>query len=225
MSVAEIAAMSLEAMVEHAIAMLDERDLAGAREVFHARTGPFEPGEPFYEERVRAFFDWALVEHRQGALLRALLPRLGAAHRELAIAMMRSMRSLYRVGERERHGQPVLQCMLGGARFEVRRDDGPAARLRPGDVLDGRLVGTRQGVLLAPGPIFHPREAHEAIERLLAEAQAAHRRDATLLDPLLRMRMRFDRFASIHARHVYRYDAIDRTEILAAPWAQRTASP
>jgi hypothetical protein len=31
--------------------------------------------------------------------------------------------------------------------------------------------------------------------------------------------MRFDRFTSIHAKHVYRFDAIDRTEILAAPWA------
>jgi hypothetical protein len=34
------------------------------------------------------------------------------------------------------------------------------------------------------------------------------------------MRMRFDRFTSIHARHVYRYEAIDRLEILAAPWAK-----
>ena len=38
-------------------------------------------------------------------------------------------------------------------------------------------------------------------------------------DPLMRMRMRLDRFESIRARHIYRFDALDRTEILTAPWA------
>jgi hypothetical protein len=32
------------------------------------------------------------------------------------------------------------------------------------------------------------------------------------------MRMRHDRFVSIHARHVYRIDALDTLEIKSASW-------
>jgi hypothetical protein len=86
-------------------------------------------------------------------------------------------------------------------------------------VLDGRVVAIDGAIVLMPGAIFHPPEAHQALERLLDEAGKAGRRDATLLDSLLRMRMRFDRFHSIHARHIYRFDALDHSEVLAAPWA------
>jgi hypothetical protein len=217
--------VALEDFIERVIAVVPRHELARARAEFDARTGPFEPGEPFYEERIRAFFDWLAIEWDGGSLLRRFSAQASASDRGLARALRASMRSLFRVhdapGARSsiRHG-PILECLLHGARFAIRRDEtGAASRLRDGDLLDGRVVATEGGIVLTPGPIFHPRVAHEAIAHLLAAARAAGRCDGTLLDPLLRMRMRFDRFQSIHARHVYRFDAIDRVEILSAPWA------
>ena len=49
--------MNLEGLLERAIAMVPGAELATAREEFSARAGAFEPNEPFYEERIRAFFD------------------------------------------------------------------------------------------------------------------------------------------------------------------------
>lgn len=212
--------MTLEGLVERVIATVPMADLAAARETFHARTGAFEANEPFYEERIRAFFDWLAIDHEDGALLRRFVAEHTRTDEERALAgrLATSMRSLWRVSDRDREGDPIVACMLGGARFVVRRDEGPASRLTAGDVLDGRLVAAGPIALLAPGPVFHPREAHDALERLLEDARAQGRSAESLLDPLLRMRMRFDRFTSMHARHVYRVDALDRMEILAAPW-------
>lgn len=219
--------MSPEALLERVVAGLDDAHVARARAEFHARTGPFEAGEPFYEERIRAFLDWMTIEHEGGAPLRRFLsrePGLEPQDRALGRALLASMRSLFRVLPRGRAGLPVIECMLHGARFAVLDRDLPGSRLREGDVFDGRAIALatvdgRAEVQLAPGPVFHPREGHEALGALLDEARAAGRADASILDPLLRMRMRFDRFHSIRARHVYRFDALDRTEILAAPWA------
>lgn len=219
--------MSPETIVERAVARISETEVALARAEFHARTGPFEPGESFYEERIRAFLDWLVLERHDGAALRDLLatePALGMEGRAIASAMLTSMRSLFRVTERRTEEGPVIECMLHGARFAVCADELPASRLRAGDVLDGRAIGVAGRVLLAPGPVFHPREAHEALAALLDAARAAGRCDASILDPLLRMRMRFDRFESIRARHIYRFDALDRSEILTAPWAGDASS-
>lgn len=212
--------MNLEGLVERVIATVPLPELAAAREVFHARTGAFEANEPFYEERIRAFFDWLAIDHQGGAILRRYVAQHARTDEERSLAgrLATSMRSLWRVTDRARDRDPIVVCMLGGARFVVRRDDGPASRLTAGDVLDGRLVAAGSIALLAPGPVFHPREVHDALERLLADARAQGRSAESLLDPLLRMRMRFDRFTSMHARHVYRVDALDRIEILAASW-------
>jgi hypothetical protein len=216
--------MSPEA-VEQVVARVAAPELARARAEFHARGGAFEPGEPFYEERIRAFFDWLLIEWEGGACLDRFIAPLSDADeaRALGLALRRSMRSLWRASTRPYDGALVLDCVLGGARFVVSRDTGPSARLTDGDVLDGRVLGHRGAVLLAPGPVFHPRQAHAAIDALLVDAEVASQRDHRLLDPLLRMRMRFDRFTSINARHVYRFDALGSAEILAAPWAREGA--
>lgn len=221
-----LAPMSPETIVERAVARISEQEIARAREELHARTGSFEPGESFYEERIRAFLDWLVIERHGGAALRdlALSGELSPEDRALAEAMRVSMRSLFRVTEVRSDEGPVIECMLHGARFALRADELPASRLRAGDVLDGRAIGITGRVLLAPGPVFHPREAHEPLVALLEAARAAGRCDASLLDPLLRMRMRLDRFESIRAKHIYRFDALDRTEILAAPWAGDASS-
>jgi hypothetical protein len=212
--------MSPEALLERVIAEVDPNELARARDEYHALAGPFAPADPFYEERIRAFLDWLVIERNGGTTLRSFLARhreLSDTDQALGRALLSSMRSLYRVHQNER--DTTIQCVFDSARFMVQTGELPASRLRDGDMLDGRALGIEGVVMLAPGPVFHPREAHAAIETLVRQAREQKRSETNILDSLLRMRMRFDRFHSIRAEHVYRLDALDRTEILAASWA------
>ncbi|HJL20291.1 MAG TPA: hypothetical protein RMH99_31780 [Sandaracinaceae bacterium LLY-WYZ-13_1] len=217
---------ALEGLVAHLTSADGGADLERARAWFHERTGAIEPGEPWYESRIRFFFDDYLCEWRSadGTRPPARLLAAGAgepAEREVAQACLRAARSLYRVVNEG--PVPRLEDLLGGGRFRV-ASLGSSAKLREGDVFDGRLLVVSDAIQLAPGIIFHPRQTHEP----LAEILAALDLDATLdddrrglLDGLLRMRMRLDRFTSIRAKHLYRLEALGDRAILSAGWARR----
>ena len=66
--------------------------------------------------------------------------------------------------------------------------------------------------------VFHREEAHEALFALVRAAVASGLPRREILDGLLRMRMRHDRFTSIHARHLYRIEALATKEIQTASW-------
>lgn len=202
----------------------DAATLARARAAFEARTGSFAPGEPWYEERIRAAFDDALATFEGGALARTFAARADVqdAERAVARALPRSERGVF-VAERG-GAEHVICASLLGARFEV-LSAGVAERLRGGERFDGRIASIGGVLEILPGAVFHPAEAHEALAGLAVEIAerglpAGLGTQADLADAILRMKMRFDRFTSIHARHVYRYDALARTEILAASWAR-----
>lgn len=215
--------VGLPELVERMTRDADPAVVARARVAFEAATGPFVAGETWYEERIAAFFDYALVAFDGGALAARFAARgdVDPEERALALAMRRGERSVFRV---ERIGADRVLEGLFGARYRV-APVGVGGRLLGGEWVDGRLVSASGSLELMPGAIFHPSEAHEAIDaivRSLREPGATERARSQedLADALLRMRMRFDRFTSMHARHVYRYDAIGRTEILAASWAR-----
>lgn len=215
--------MALAELVERMSREADEAAVARARAAFQAATGPFEPGEAWYEERISAFFDFALASFEEGAIARAFARRtdIGDDERTGALAIARAERSVFLV---ERNDADLVCVSLFGARYRISAT-GVAARFSGGERFDGRIVSIGGALELMPGAVFHPAEANDAIARLLADVAAkglpeAVRSQAGLADALLRMRMRLDRFTSIHARHVYRYDAIARTEILAASWAR-----
>jgi hypothetical protein len=212
--------VGLEDVVDRIVREAEPHALERARASFDATTGTFAPGESWYEERIAAFFDFAIASFDRGAIARSFAARedVSEGERRAAIAVTRAERSVFRASASASE-ELVLECLIGGARYRVSRE-GAASRLREGDVLDGRLVALDGRIVLMPGTVFHPREAHDAIAELLDRVRERGRADGDLPDALLRMRMRFDRFTSIHARHVYRYEAIDRLEILAASWAK-----
>jgi hypothetical protein len=220
----ELAAPSLvEGLVDGLVGALGVATVDAARLEFEARTGAFSTADAFHEERIRAFSDELVCERRgpEGAT---------PAERALAAApagdaspgvrwlrgLTRAERSLFRA-ELAPDGAR-LRCLLGGALYRVSLDDGPSARLRSGDVLDGRIAPVGEEIRVLPGMVFHPEEAHEPLLALVAKAVAEGRDRRAILDGLLRMRMRHDRFVSIHARHLYRLESLDTREIKAAPW-------
>ncbi len=213
--------MGLSDLVERMAREADPVSIARARVQFEALTGPFSAGEAWYEERISAFFDYALASFEAGGLALAFAGRPDVTDDERAIAraITRAERSVYRV---ERRGEALVTESLFGARYRIART-GVAARFEGGERFDGRIVSVGGALEIMPGAVFHPAETHDAMDRLLAEIgekAPTARSQEQIADALLRIRMRFDRFTSIQARHVYRYDAIDRTEILAASWAR-----
>lgn len=209
----------IDVVLERALNDLTARDdgeLERAREVFHERTGEFGSADACYEERIRAFFDWFLVDHRTA---RGVAPAedwaRGARDDEarVARALLDSERSLWAAID-----DGLLVDLLGGARLRLEDD-----RVREGDRFDGRLLVLGDGIHLAPGIVFHPPQTHDALDEMLAELGApAELERADVLDGLLRMRMRLDRFTSIRPRHIYRVALLEEREILSAGWAKRS---
>lgn len=207
---------SLQALIERIALASSEAEIAASRADFVARTGSFEPDEAFYEERVRAAFDDAVTSF--GAPRAAMLRRWLQAHDEpRSRALLRTWRTLLRVEKVGDHA--LVRALLTDAEFLVVRDDGPACKLREGDLFDGRLF-VHEGVRLLPGPVFFERDAHQAIGEVIAEAKRHERGSEVSCDALLRMQMRRLRQPGLRVHHVYRWDAFERVEILAAPWAR-----
>lgn len=217
--------MRLEALVEELVRSVSEAEVAEAQQEFFALTGPYESGDAWYEERSRAFFDWLVSEWQQGRVVRRFRdaePR-SEAELEACAGLLAHMRGIFRVEVHRAPGTDEarrVHCLIGGAAFALTNHEGGGARLREGDIFDGRVVAHAGAIELMPGPVFHPRRAHEALLSVVQRAATEGRDARSVCDSLMRMRMRFDRFTSMQARHVYRFDALDRREILAASWAR-----
>ena len=208
-------AATLERLLRRAIDADGGRDLERARADFHRRTGEFADGDPQYEARIQFFFDDYLSAYRSADGSAPALRVAVGPERELAERCLAAHRGLYQVLD-SASPAPLLLDRVGGARFSVR----DAAHLRAGDIFDGRVVSFQGSVALMPGIIFHPSSTHHALDALLTEVAPGLERRA-LLDGLLRMRMRLDRFTSIRAEHIYRASAIEDSEIMSAGWARR----
>lgn len=216
----------VEGLIDTLVARASSAERDAARASFEARGGAFTTADTFHEERIRAFSDELVCAHRgvDGHTLaeRAVgeIPAGDASETSAWLrALTRSERSVYRVEIAT--GGPAIRCLLGGSVLLVRLDADPrepSARLREGDVFDGRAVPVRDEVRVLPGMVFHREEAHEALFALVPQALARGLSRAAILDGLLRMRMRHDRFTSIHAKHLYRVDALSTREIQAASW-------
>ncbi len=214
----------LESLVRRATEADAGADLARARERFHARTGPFEPGERWYESRIRYFLDWYLIHWVSADATRpAHRVAVGDAEHRVADALTRAARGLFEVLELAETGEVRVLERVGGARFRIASPPPLAGSepLRAGDVFDGHLVVLDERIVLAPGLIFHPSDTHEPLGALVARARAESTPRRELLDGLLRMRMRLDRFTNMRPRHIYRWESLEDRDILSAGWARR----
>ncbi|MGA2449693.1 MAG: hypothetical protein ABTD50_13495 [Polyangiaceae bacterium] len=166
---------------------------------FEARTGAFTPEDPWFEERIRAFWCDAVTRGRLGA---EVASELGAAHLPSIASLERAHRGMFRADGRH------LADAWSGAEFRLStlddetRDELAAAA---GQVFDGRVVaGVRPlGIALLPGAVFHSCDATPAIEGVLRVARERSLTADDTFDALLRMGRA--RHASPHVRASYAY--------------------
>lgn len=203
-------------------ASIDAAGLASARSTFEALTAPIDTRSGDYEGRISHFLE-AYVCSPNGlgrapiAEFAAQAGPFDADEQEQLRGFLYSHRTLIDMLEIDGDEGRVHDRLLGG-RYRVRLSDADR-KLYVGDKFDGRLVPLGERIVLSPGRVYHPREAHASLDLLLAEASEIVLKDEGTLDALLRMRARFLSFESIRAEHVYRFDALSESSF-AAPWAR-----
>lgn len=183
--------------------------LEAARRAFEARTGAIDPGARDHEPRIAHFLEHYVCAG-PAPLIAAYARRRGeldAGVRTALASLLRSHRSLF-VFERfiDAH-YGVLRDRLADVpfRFSAREAD---MRLGAGDCFDGRLLPCGDQLLLSNARVFHPSEAHDALDALLQQLDRSALSAVDLLDALLLMRSRFLQFASVRAEHVYQPRAL-----------------
>ena len=192
---------------------LDDARLA--REEFHRRTGEFVEGEPWYELRMNMFLDYYLLDRPSAsgatpaeAFLRerghTLDPEERLAFEHLTI----TLRTAFRL-RRIRGTELELDDLGGGGRWRAIWTL-PSVGLKIGDILDARVILVDGIPTIGRSTVLHPREAHEAIDKIVARAHGAGMPPRELVDHLDKMRLKLDRYSNVRIRHVYQYpdDAI-----------------
>jgi hypothetical protein len=103
----------------------------------------------------------------------------------------------------------LLDDLGGGGRWRARWTL-PSVGLAIGDVVDARIALVDGEPTIGRSAVLHPREAHEAIARIVARARGAGMRPRELVDHLDKMRLKLDKYSNVRIRHVYQYpdDAI-----------------
>ena len=198
--------------------------VAELRAAFEARTGRFNPEDPWFEERSRAFWCDAVTTGRFG---RAVEAELSDADRAWLPALERAHRGLFRMA-----GRDTLVDVWSGAELRVTVFDEQSTRAEldaslgaePGragpsgggaQLFDARVIGVSGDdapeafcVALLPGPLFHPRDATPAIDGVLRAARARDMATGDVLDALLRMERSLRSLSRVKTSYAYRPEAL-----------------
>lgn len=199
------------ALFERVIAWVTARHgeavLREARRAFELATGPIVEIAQDYEQRISHFLEQALCADAPAWLSEyAANETLSARERSELAGFQRSHRSLFVFEGFAGESGRLRDSILGGLfRFSPGEHD---QKLVPGDRFDGRLVPVACVLYLSPGRVYHPPEAHAALDRLLAQLDRDALAHAELLNALLLMRSRFLQFESVRAEHVYQDKAL-----------------
>lgn len=191
------------------------------RAAFEARTGSFAPEDPWFEERIRAFWSDAVTQGRLGRRVEAALD---PEQRTWLGPLERAHRGLFR------YEGGVLVDVWNGAELEVQLvEDSSRAELEAsaGQLFDGRVVGHDDPftVALLPGAVFHPRDATACIGPVLDAARQRGLSAGDTLDALLRMHRALRALSRVKVAYAYRAEALSpQAPVLPhAPVVRRTA--
>lgn len=207
-----------EAIVS-ALAAPDLADAVRARRAEReASSGATDGDDEGFEGRMQVFWDAAVTTP---SLLAEVRERVPATVAPWLAAFGRAHRGLFAV-ERDEGGAPVLvdgapviRDIWSGAAFILTpappRELALALRTTEGR-FDGRVVGRDAplAIALLPGALFHPPDASEAIERVVAAAKTEGFAKDDALDALLRMEARLHAHSRVKPTYAYRPEALRR---------------
>jgi hypothetical protein len=177
-------------------------ELAGRlRTDFKKRTGTFNPEDPWFETRARAFWDDALTG--QGFAVEA--------DHAMGKSFSRAHRGLFVVDERDDRGA-LLVDLWSGAELVVRYlDETQALTLEHADAaFDARIVAAGDALYVLPGAYHHPPDALDATLGVLEAARGRGLSTDATLDALLRMELVLRASSRVKPSFAYRVEALPR---------------
>ena len=178
------------------------------RHAFQLRTGHFGPEDPWFESRVRAFWDDAVTTQGFAALA---APMLGDAARALAACVSRAHRGFFLVEEVDEHGACLVDAWSGAELLVRHIDETQALTLEHAQgAMDARVTRAPSGsdLFLLPGAYHHPADALEPATVVLGAAQGRGMQTQQVLDALMRMELVFRSSSRVKASFAYRVESL-----------------
>ncbi len=202
-------------------------EVASLRAAFEARTGSFAPDDPWFEERIRAFWGDAVTA---GQLGRRVEASLEPEHRRWLGPLGRAHRGLFRAGEEGASSATgaTLVDVWSGVELELDGMDEASRQeldAASGQLFDARVVSTLEPftVVLLPGAVFHPRDATPSILTVLAAARSRRMTTIDTLDALLRMHRALRSLSRVKVAYAYRPEALSPQATVLPHVARRAA--
>lgn len=186
-----------------------EAEIRAARAGFDDARGRVFDDDGLFAEHMALFLEWYVVERplkREGETpLRVMLGsgELSEADRPLAEALARSHRSAFEVVGLRPAGLRLYD-LIGDSFWWLPLGRGPGVGIVRGEIFEARLLPWQGAVALGPQVFYQPREAHDAIHRLIEARGKRGRLDEGLVFELAEMRLRHSRFRNIAVEHIYR---------------------
>lgn len=186
-----------------------EAEIRAARTAFDDARGRVFDDDGLFAEHMALFLEWYVVERplkREGETpLRIMLGsgELSEADLPLAKALARSHRSAFEVVALRPAGLRLYD-LVGDSFWWLPLGRGPGVGIVRGEIFEARLLPWQGAVALGPQVFYQPREAHDAIHRLIELRGKRGRLDEGLVFELAEMRLRHSRFRNIAVDHIYR---------------------
>ena len=181
------------------------------RQAFFEKSGRFEPDHPSAGSRDAAGWEDALV---RGGLAAELATGFDdAAERGIVLALANAHRGVFVFDRAD--DSIIARDLWSRAEFLMLARDDVARELAHGGLAadsplcQARLLASPDGCAVLPGTVFHPADAREAIERVLASARGEARRTDDVLDSLLRMEHTWRTLSRVKVGYAYRPEALD----------------
>lgn len=187
------------------------------RQAWTARTGSFGPEDPWFEPRVRAFWDDALTTQGFAALAvqssgqNPSRPPLPDAAQALAAAAPTVHRGFFVVDEVDERGACLVDAWSGAELLVRHLDDTQALTLEHAEGgIDARITsGLDSNLYLLPGAYHHPADALDPALDVLVAAQERGMKTQDALDALLRMELVLRSSSRVKAGFAYRVEGLD----------------
>lgn len=176
------------------------------RAEFQRRTGAFGPEDPWFENRVRAFWDDALVT--QGFAV-AAAERLGDREKAIAACLTKSHRGFFLVEEVDERSAHLVDVWSGAELLVRVIDETQALTLKHAEgPMDARVTSApgSEDLVMLPGAYHHPADALEPALDILVAAKERSYTTKQSLDALLRMELILRSSSRVKAPFAYRIE-------------------